>query len=52
MKKVLIFSILILLMFTACKKEEIVIDIDKTNEWGSIGGWNEELSGNDIWEAL
>lgn len=33
-------------------KEEIVIDIDRTNEWGSIGGWSEDVSGNYIWETL
>lgn len=34
------------------EEEKIVIDIDGTNEWGSITGSEEELSGNYIWEAL
>lgn len=34
------------------EEEKIVIDIDGTNEWGSIAGSEEELSGNYIWEAL
>lgn len=33
-------------------EEEIVIDIDKTNEWGSINGFSEDLSGNYVWEAI
>ena len=33
-------------------EEEIVIDIDKTNEWGSINGSTEELNGNYIWEPI
>lgn len=32
--------------------EEIVIDIDRANEWGSIGSWSEELNGNYVWEAI
>lgn len=34
------------------EEEKIVIDIDGANEWGSIAGSEEELSGNYIWEAL
>lgn len=33
-------------------EEEIIIDIDKTNEWGSINGFSEDLSGNYIWEPI
>ena len=33
-------------------EEEIVIDIDKTNEWGSLDGSTEELGGNYIWEPI
>ena len=33
-------------------EEQIIIDIDKTNEWSSIDGSSEELSGNYIWETI
>lgn len=33
-------------------EEEIIIDIDRTNEWGSIDGSSEELNGNYIWEPI
>jgi hypothetical protein len=33
-------------------EEEIVIDIDKTNEWGSLDGSTEELGGNYVWEPI
>ena len=33
-------------------EEEIVIDIDKTNEWGSLDGSAEEFGGNYIWEPI
>ena len=33
-------------------EEEIIIDIDRTNEWGSIDGSSEELNGNYFWEAI
>ena len=33
-------------------EEEIIIDIDKTNEWGSINGSTEELGGNYIWQSI
>lgn len=33
-------------------EEEIIIDIDNTNEWGQIDGFTEELSGNYIWESM
>ena len=33
-------------------EEKIVIDIDKTNEWGSLDGPAEEFGGNYIWEPI
>lgn len=33
-------------------EEAIVIDIDKTNEWGSLDGSTEEFGGNYIWEPI
>ena len=33
-------------------EEEIIYDLDKDNEWGSIDGSGEELSGNYIWETI
>ena len=31
---------------------EIIYDLDKNNEWGSIDGTEDELSGNYIWETM
>ena len=34
------------------EEEEIVYDLDKDNEWGSIDGSEDELSGNYVWETM
>lgn len=36
----------------APEDEEIIYDLDKDNEWGSIDGADGERSGNYIWETL
>ena len=33
-------------------EEKIIIDIDRTNEWGQINGSTEDLNGNYIWETI
>ena len=33
-------------------EEEIIYDLDRTNEWGSIDGSENELNGNYVWETM
>jgi hypothetical protein len=32
--------------------EEIIYDMDKENNWGSIDGSDDELNGNYIWDTI
>ena len=34
------------------EEDEIVYDLDRTNEWGSIDGSEDELRGNYVWETM